>query len=175
MNKKIHIIGSIGSGKTTLATKMSLEYGIPFYELDNVVWKRLISGDVKRSKSERDKNLTEIINLDNWIIEGVHHKWVGKSFEVADEIIFLDIKLPVRRFRIIKRYIMQKISYEPANYTPTLKILMDLYKYNTFFEYISKPEILKILEPYEHKLIIVKNEKQIQKHLEEVKHNRCSN
>lgn len=47
--KKIHIIGSVGSGKTTLARTLSSHLNIPFYELDNVVWKRFQSGDVRRS------------------------------------------------------------------------------------------------------------------------------
>lgn len=37
---KIHIIGSVGSGKTTLARNLSTTINVPFYELDNVVWKR---------------------------------------------------------------------------------------------------------------------------------------
>ncbi|WP_440338356.1 shikimate kinase [Lysinibacillus sphaericus] len=41
MNKKfpskIHIIGSVGSGKTTLAKELSAKLNIPYYELDNVV------------------------------------------------------------------------------------------------------------------------------------------
>ncbi|MGM0845159.1 MAG: shikimate kinase [Bacillota bacterium] len=37
---KIHIIGSVGSGKSTLGRKMSSEMDIPLYELDNVVWQR---------------------------------------------------------------------------------------------------------------------------------------
>jgi shikimate kinase len=37
---KIHIIGSVRSGKTTLARTLSSKLKIPFYELDNVVWKR---------------------------------------------------------------------------------------------------------------------------------------
>ena len=38
--KKIHIIGSVASGKTTLAKELSRKLAIPYYELDNVVWKR---------------------------------------------------------------------------------------------------------------------------------------
>lgn len=38
--KKVHIIGSVGSGKTTLARNLSNKLLFPHYELDNVVWKR---------------------------------------------------------------------------------------------------------------------------------------
>ena len=54
---KIDIIGSVASGKTTLAKRISRQYGIPYYEKDNIVWKRTASGDVKRSPEERERVL----------------------------------------------------------------------------------------------------------------------
>ncbi|GEN85985.1 AAA family ATPase [Oceanobacillus sojae] len=158
---KIHIIGSIGSGKTTLARKLSAQLQVFYYELDNVVWKRSNTGDIKRTPEERDEYLKNIVNSDSWIIEGVHHKWVASSFQNADVILFIDTKLSIRKFRIIKRFIRQKLGLETANYKPTLKILKDLYKYNTAFEYHTKPEILNMLRPYEHKLIYVKSDIEI--------------
>jgi len=34
---KVYIIGSVASGKTTMARRMSKNLNIPWYELDNVV------------------------------------------------------------------------------------------------------------------------------------------
>lgn len=162
--KRIHIIGSIGSGKTTLAKKLSDQLSIPYFELDNVVWKRFDTGDIKRSEQERDEYLSEIIATENWIIEGAHHEWVSSCFQNADLILFLDISLSIRRYRIIKRYFKQKIGVEKANYKPSLKILKDLYNYNTIFEYKSKPEILALLSPYKNKLITLKSNAEILRH-----------
>lgn len=82
--KKIHIIGSVGSGKTTLAKKLSEKLNIPFYELDNVMWKRKKSGDVRRTDEERKEYLNSIIHYETWIIEGVHNgDWVKDSFQNA--------------------------------------------------------------------------------------------
>nr|WP_079417585.1 hypothetical protein [Paenibacillus ferrarius] len=69
---KIHIIGSVGSGKTTLARNLSRKISVPYYELDNVVWKRHKSEDIRRSDAERDECLDRIIRSDRWIIEGAH-------------------------------------------------------------------------------------------------------
>lgn len=154
--KKIHIIGSIGSGKTTLAKKLSNQLNIPHFELDNVVRQRFDTGDVKRSEKERDTYLREIITADKWIIEGMHHKWVSPCLENADLIVFLDVNLSTRRFRIIKRYFLQKTGIEQANYKPNLRILKDLYSYNTIFEYKSKPEIVEMLSVYSNKLLVLK-------------------
>lgn len=51
--QKIHIIGSVGSGKTTLARKLSKTLQIPYYELDNVAWMRKESGDILRTDEEK--------------------------------------------------------------------------------------------------------------------------
>ena len=168
--KRIHIIGSIGSGKTTLAKVLSNQLNIPYYELDNVVRKRLKTGDIKRTEQERDEYLNSIINNDHWIVEGVHHKWVSPSFKRADLIIYLDPKLATRKFRIIKRYIKQKIGVEKANYKPTLKILHTLYKYNTEFDAKNKPEIFNTLNLYKNKLVIIKSKDEIINRLKERGH-----
>ncbi len=57
---KVHIIGSVGSGKTTLAKELSTKLEIPYYELDNVVWMRKENGDSRRTEEEREKLLHRI-------------------------------------------------------------------------------------------------------------------
>jgi adenylate kinase family enzyme len=89
MPNTIHIIGSVGSGKTYLARFLSKQLSIPFYQLDNVLWRRTPNGDVRNSAQERDRLLKEIIYQETWIVEGAHHKWVSESFEKADLIIYI--------------------------------------------------------------------------------------
>jgi adenylate kinase family enzyme len=162
--KKIHIIGSVGSGKTALARTLSSKLNIPFYELDNVVWKRSKSGDIRRSEEERDEYLNTIIHSDAWIVEGVHYKWVLPSFHNAELIIFLDTDYSKRIFRIIKRFILQKIGLEKANYKPTFKIFMKMFEWNYYFENESKPEISNMLSQYNDKLLILKDNTEIKKY-----------
>ncbi|MFZ3589501.1 AAA family ATPase [Bacillus sp. DJP31] len=157
--KKIHIIGSVGSGKTTLARRLSFELNIPYYEIDNLVWKRSGNGDIRNSEDDRNEQLRTIIQSDNWIIEGVHsEEWVEQSFQHADVIVFLDPKYSVRTKRIIKRFILQKFGKEKANYKPTIKIFYTMFKWNRMFE-DRKPSILTKLEVYSDKLIVLKEDK----------------
>lgn len=158
---RIHIIGSVGSGKTTLARTLATKFNIPHFELDNVVWKRDRSGndirDIRRSDAERDEYLNNIVNLDFWIIEGAHHKWVSSSFDNANLIIVLDTKYSIRIYRIIRRFILQKLRIEKANYKPTFKMLSKMFRWNAYFENESKQEILNMLNQYKDKLVIVKS------------------
>lgn len=160
---KIHIIGSVGSGKTTLAKELSLKLNIPFYELDNIVWRRLDSGDIKRTEVEKDDLLNSIIHSEKWILEGVHNEeWVSNSFCNAELIIFLDTKYSARTYRIIKRFILQKIGFEKSNYKPTIKIFFKMFKWNRYFEEVGKPNFYNKFGIYSDKIVVVKNKYDIE-------------
>ncbi|MCM1187538.1 MAG: hypothetical protein NC251_07815 [Lachnoclostridium sp.] len=69
---KIRIIGGSGSGKTYLADKLSKEYHIEHYDLDDLQWdNKAEEYGVKRNPDERRAMLQEILNKEDWIIEGV--------------------------------------------------------------------------------------------------------
>ncbi|WP_409252722.1 DNA topology modulation protein FlaR [Bacillus sp. SCS-153A] len=154
---KIHIIGSVGSGKSTLGKRLSAEMGIPVYELDNVVWQRNENGDIRNSPEVRDSKFHRIIDQPEWIIEGVHHTWTTRGFQEADCIIFLDTPIMVRNWRIFKRFTVQKLGFKKGNYKQTWTMLKRTYKWNYQFEKTSKPEILKMLKPHQEKLKILEN------------------
>ncbi|WHY71005.1 AAA family ATPase [Fictibacillus enclensis] len=131
MNEQVSIKGAcfiFSCGKTTLARQLSDRLGIPSYELDNIVWKRSLSGDIKRSEAERDQYLNEIIHSSAWIIEGVHTEWVDSSFKQANVILVLDTPYSKRIYRIVKRFVLQKLGIEKSNYRPTFEIFI----FNTF-------------------------------------------
>ncbi|OIK10571.1 DNA topology modulation protein FlaR [Bacillus sp. MUM 13] len=164
--KKIHIIGSVGSGKTTLARELSLLLNIPYYELDNVVWKRYKTGDIRRTETERDTYLTSIVHTESWIIEGVHNEdWVSPSFQNAQLIIFLDTKNSARIYRIIKRFVFQKLGIEKSNYTPTFKIFLKMFKWNRHFEQVGKPDFFNKYGQYNDKFIIINHKKSLKNFL----------
>jgi len=76
---KVDIIGSVGSGKTTLSRKISIDFNVPCYELDNVMWIRSSQGDIRRTEEERESLFKSIINSDSWIIEGSPRKCLKRD------------------------------------------------------------------------------------------------
>jgi adenylate kinase family enzyme len=89
--KRIHIIGSVRCGKTTLAKELSLYLNVPFYELDNVVWYRGKSEDIRRSDEEKKEYLNFIVHSETWIIEGFHNEdWVAKGCVNAIALLHMD-------------------------------------------------------------------------------------
>ncbi|MCM1254444.1 MAG: DNA topology modulation protein FlaR [Clostridium sp.] len=156
---KLDIIGSVASGKTTLAREISTKYQMPFYEKDNIVWARTLNGDRKRSPKERDRIFTEIIKSDNWIVEGSPRKNLRESFKYCDYIILLDVNIWTRLFRVFRRWIRQKRGKEGYNSKPTLKFLYFNIKW--VFEYnVEREAIIKDLTKYGTKFKVFHNSKQ---------------
>lgn len=164
--KKIHIIGSVGSGKTTLAKELSSKLKIPYYEIDNVVWIRWKSEDIRRTAEERDEYLHSIIHSEAWIIEGVHNEdWLANSFHKAELIIFLNTKYSTRTYRIIKRFVLQKLRLEQSNYKPTMEIFFKMFKWNRHFEEVGKLNFFEKYGKYSDKILVIDNKESLDNYL----------
>ncbi|MBY9001517.1 MAG: hypothetical protein KGD64_11410 [Candidatus Heimdallarchaeota archaeon] len=99
--KRIVVFGNAASGKSTLSMKIKELTGIPVYHLDKILWKK----NWKRTSEEEfiDKH-KEIINKEEWILEGVAYKSTYKDrFEAADTIIYLDTPVEICKERAVQR------------------------------------------------------------------------
>ncbi|WP_084544125.1 DNA topology modulation protein FlaR [Paenisporosarcina indica] len=143
---KIRIIGPVGSGKTTLAKKLSRQKGIPMYSLDEVVWTRSFGEDLRNTEEVRNAKLDSILSQPSWIIEGAHLGWSMKTFDQADQILFLNPKIYVRVYRITRRFILQKRGIEKSSYTPTWLIYSRMFKWTYQYETIYKKQVRVILK-----------------------------
>lgn len=149
---KILIVGTVGTGKTTLAKKLSKDYNIKYYEIDSIVHDDRQNGR-KREEEEQNVIIKNINKNENWIIEGVLRKNLQYLLELADKIIYLDVPKYKRNIRILKRYIKQKLKLEKSNYKPDIKMLKMMFKWSNDFEK-NKKELENLLLKYKNKLEI---------------------
>lgn len=149
---KILIVGTVGTGKTTLAKKLSKDYNIKYYEIDSIVHDDRQNGR-KREEEEQNVIVKNINKNENWIIEGVLRKNLQYLLELADKIIYLDVPKYKRNIRILKRYIKQKLKLEKSNYKPDIKMLKMMFKWSNDFEK-NKKELENLLLKYKNKLEI---------------------
>lgn len=147
---KILIIGTVGTGKTTLAKEMSKKYNIKYYEIDSIVHNDKDKGR-KRTEEEQDIIIENINKRENWIIEGVLRKNLRYLLNTADKIIYLDIPKNKRNRRILIRFIKQKLKLEKVNYKPTFEMLKMMYKWSENYE-IQKKAFEGLLNKYKNKL-----------------------
>lgn len=153
---KILIVGIVASGKTTLARRLSKLLNIKHYEIDSVVHDD--ERNIKRSEAEQKKLFNKINKNDSWIIEGTLRKHLFYLCDLADVIIYLDIPVSVRRFRILTRFIKQKLGIEKCNYPVNFEMLKLMYKWTNDFEK-NKCDFEEKLFKYRDKIVIEKNGK----------------
>lgn len=157
-HNRIYIIGPVGSGKTTLAIKLSKLYNIDYYELDKVSWDD-DNGNIKRKDEEVQKIFKGIIKNEKWIIEDVGRNKFIEGREKADIIYYLKLSRLKSYYRVIKRWIKQRLGKERYNAPPDFKQF--LYYISSVNSYYKKEKsILSSLEKYQDKLIIL-NSKEI--------------
>ena len=101
MYKKIAIIGAPGTGKTTLAKKLSKIYNITPTHIDGI---HHLDNWEKRDKFERDKIILNIVNRNEWIIDGTYKSTLKERMEAADLIIWLDFSTINQLKGILSRY-----------------------------------------------------------------------
>lgn len=157
---KILIRGSVASGKTTLARRLSEEMNIPFYEGDSIAWGFSGEQRYKRTKEEQRKIIEEIDEKGKWIIEGTDRQSQRMLYDMADKIIFLDTPLWIRNYRIVVRFIRQCLRFEKCNYKPTFNMLKHMFIWTREFEENRKEQEDRLRE-YADKLVWVKSVKEL--------------
>lgn len=168
---RVYIVGSVGSGKTTLAWKLSTMLGIPHYETDNFVWSRHPDGDIRNSIEVRNQLFLNAVHSPHWIIEGVHIDWNEEGFMNSDTIVFLDLPPRIRQRQFIIRYFRQITGREQANYQPSWAVFRKMFVWNRYFEETMKGQLLEMVKPYEKKLIRIRNKSALHSYIKRIETN----
>lgn len=104
--RKIAVIGSPGSGKSTLSRKLAALLGIEAVHLDALYWQ---PGWVETPPERWDEIVREIVNRDSWIIDGHYGRTLDMRLVAADTVILLNMS----RFRCMWRAIKRRGKPRP--------------------------------------------------------------
>ena len=108
MNRVI-IVGTTGSGKTTLAGALAQKMNCPFIELDALFWN---PGWVKTPPDEFRRRVAEAIVPERWAAGGNYGTTRDLIWRRADTLVWLDYPLPLILTRLFKRTVRRIISQE---------------------------------------------------------------
>ena len=88
---RILVIGNAGGGKSVLARKLAAKRGLPYREVDTIVWQ---PGWVMVPQDEYDAAHAALIAEDSWVLDGLG--WthsLPERFARASEIILIDMPI----------------------------------------------------------------------------------
>lgn len=166
--KKILIVGSPGSGKSTFSKKLGTVTNLPVIHLDKEYW---LPNWTVPEKQDWLKKLEKIIDEDAWILDGTYLDTLDMRLRKADLVIFLDYKRLLCVNSTIKRELKKKNKRRDDMGIGCIeKLDFKFINWVWKFPKVSRPKLLKILSEYPKiKVITFKTRKESKKYLEEIK------
>lgn len=166
--QRIALIGSGGSGKSTLARKLGSKLNIEVYHLDALFWKPNWQPTPKEEQKRIQMNLVE---KEEWVIDGNYNGTMDIRLNAADTVIFLDFNRMLCTYRVLKRIIQYRDGKRP-DMAKGLKERFDFNFVKWVWNYPKKirPVVLKRLEslPDEKTVIILKSPGEAQHYLNNI-------
>ncbi|MFT5849784.1 MAG: adenylate kinase family enzyme [Patiriisocius sp.] len=167
---KITIVGLGGSGKTTLAKKISAKLNIPHIQLDRIWFEA--GGHMAETESQKDIVRVEVknqvqstITQPSWVSDGFYSRVQPLITEQADQIILLDIPLYRRLANHLTRTLLQKDRHPEAGFWQDLLHTKTIIRRNKEGAKVMKE--FKIV--HQHHITILSNYLEIEKYLDQLK------
>jgi adenylate kinase family enzyme len=98
--RRVAVIGTSGSGKTTFSSQLAARLGVPHIELDALSWEAdwvATPGPVLRDR------VTAAVAGETWVIDGNYSATRDLVWGRADTVIWLDLPLRVVMWRVVNR------------------------------------------------------------------------
>ncbi|WP_299730172.1 AAA family ATPase [uncultured Tateyamaria sp.] len=98
--QRVMIVGGSGSGKSTLARALGARTGLPVHHMDHIHWQ---PGWQARPRDLRRDMALEVENGAAWVFEGGFSTTYAHRLSRADTLIWLDLPVSLRLWRVTKR------------------------------------------------------------------------
>ncbi|MGE0135792.1 MAG: AAA family ATPase [Dehalococcoidia bacterium] len=100
IGSRIAVVGSSGSGKTTVASQLAARLDLPFVELDALYWK---PGWVGSNDEEFLGRVRAETAGEGWVVAGNYSRAWAAYWPRVDTVVWLDLPLRVCLARLVRR------------------------------------------------------------------------
>jgi len=105
--KKINIIGTSGSGKSTFAKRLAKRLELPYIEIDAIFWGK---NWYWPPDEEFFTQLEKTLDRETWVLDGNYTRTTAIKWEAVDTVIWIDFSFPRTLYQVISRSIRNLIT-----------------------------------------------------------------
>ncbi len=99
--KRINVIGTSGSGKSTFSSKVAEILDVPHIELDALFWQP--DWAVTADEEFFPKIESRLVETDGWVLDGNYSRTTSLKWRYADTVIWLDYSFARTTYQVTKR------------------------------------------------------------------------
>ncbi|MEA3340832.1 MAG: adenylate kinase, partial [Chloroflexota bacterium] len=107
--RRVHVVGTSGSGKTTVAQRLAARLEVPHVELDALYWE---PGWMGVPPEVFRRRVSEALSGETWIVDGNYSRVREIIWDRADTVVWLDFPLAVIMGRLLWRTLSRIVTRE---------------------------------------------------------------
>lgn len=155
--RRVLIIGGPGAGKSSLAIKLARLTGLPLFHSDFHVK----PGDDNDSRAAATAEFDRQFAKESWVIEGIYAYFRNRVAD-ADTVIYLDIPLLLRLFRVCRRWLTGEEIGQKLDGRMSSKLL--LLRYMLFRARDERRRITRAIQKRHHdtRIIVLRSTSQVE-------------
>ena len=165
--KRVLVIGSGGSGKSTFARRLGKLLDIEVKHLDSFYWR---AGWTKPAEEDWLRTVADLVSGDSWIIDGNFGGTLELRVRHCDTIVFLDMSRLLCLWRVVKRRLIYHNRSRPdmsegCNEKIDLEFLGWIWSYTNR----SRPKIVRLLQEHSasKRVVWLRSDNEVKRFLED--------
>lgn len=107
---RILVVGTSGSGKTTMAKRIAAELSLPHIELDALHWGPGWQALTQTDPAEFARRVVTAVAAEAWVLDGNYSAVRELVWSRATHLVWLDYDRPVIMYRVVKRSVLRAID-----------------------------------------------------------------
>lgn len=111
MLKKINVIGTTGSGKTTFSKKLAEKLDLAYIQLDDLLWLDDWQETPDEPFFEKLRNQLDLAS-EGWVVDGNYTRTQYITWEDVETVIWLDMPFHINLFQSVQRAVTRALSKE---------------------------------------------------------------
>jgi adenylate kinase family enzyme len=107
--QRVNVVGSSGSGKSTVGRQIATRLGLPFVELDDIHWR---PNWTESTDEELFSNLGKALAGEGWVLDGNYSRTVPVKWKRVQLIVWLDLPYWLIMYQVISRTFRRSFNRE---------------------------------------------------------------